>query len=72
MRRASRVLFLCSLVGCGGAGRLSSYTAVNAACMQQEQHIVERQGTNAAQDAEALQQVRDACDHLLAVIEGSN
>lgn len=71
MQVLSGVLFLCAVAGCGSAGRLSSYTAVNAACMQQEQHIVEREGTNAAQDAEALQQLRDACDHLLLVIEGS-
>lgn len=72
MRWLSCVLLLCGVVGCGGAGRVGSYTAVNAACMQQERHIVERQGTNAAQDAAALDDVRQACDHLLAVIEGSN
>lgn len=58
-------------VGCGGAGRVSSYTAVNAACIQQERDIVEREGTSALQDQAALDEVRSACDRLLLAIEGS-
>jgi len=71
MKTAGVCAALLCVAACGGGGRVSSYAAVNAACIQQERDIVYRQHTTAAEDQAALDEVRRACDNLLVAIEHS-
>jgi hypothetical protein len=58
-----------SSMGCGGAStQASSHSAITAACIERERHIVARDA-GAEEDQRDIARLRVACDALLMTVE---
>jgi len=54
--------------GCGARSPLPHHVVTDA-CLLQERHIVERQGSSRVEDLEDMERLRRDCDNLLHTLE---
>lgn len=69
MAAAFLAIVIAYMSGCGGANtQASSHSAITAACVERERHIVDRD-SGMEEDERDLTRLRAACDDLLEIVK---